>query len=164
MASATDTHDHSHAPTGGGNTVAQVLTREPLVLNNRSLNWITEKVCGIVEKPQPKYWWYLIVPSFLLTLVLVGCFTYLIATGIGVGDKSPSGLVLGYYQFRVLDRDWSRGNLDFGDSLFDPTKVADFGESRCGSDDVVRGGLCGYFPCAARGPGLDGVFLGSDSE
>lgn len=90
MASATDTHDHSHAPAGGGNSVAQVLTREPLVLNNRSMHWITEKVSGIVEKPQPKLWWYLIIPCFLLTIVLVACFTYLIATGIGVwGTNHP---------------------------------------------------------------------------
>ena len=33
------------------------LDEVPLVLNKRSLHWITEKICGIVEAKTPSWWW-----------------------------------------------------------------------------------------------------------
>ncbi|HTX66935.1 MAG TPA: hydrogenase, partial [Opitutaceae bacterium] len=33
------------------------LPRPPLVLNNRSFAWITDKICGIIEGPTPRWWW-----------------------------------------------------------------------------------------------------------
>jgi molybdopterin-containing oxidoreductase family membrane subunit len=60
------------------------LEREALVLNNRSLNWITESIAGICENPMPKWWW----PAFLISAAMTGMmFTliaYLISTGVGV--------------------------------------------------------------------------------
>ncbi len=89
MSSATETHDHA-APAGGGNPQANILVREPLVLNHRSMHWITDKIAGIVEKPQPKLWWILFVPCFLLSGVMLFCFANLIATGVGVwGTNQP---------------------------------------------------------------------------
>src|SRR5262245_38369639 len=90
MASATQAPD-DHAPSHGGDpSRAKVLLREPLVLNKRSYNWITERICGIVENPQPKLWWILFVPCFLLAGVMVFCFSYLISTGTGVwGPNQP---------------------------------------------------------------------------
>jgi len=81
--------DHSPvSPTAA--SPAQVLLREPLVLNNRSYSWITDRICGIIEKPQPRIWWLLFIPSVLLFLVMVYGFTYLIATGVGVwGNNHP---------------------------------------------------------------------------
>jgi molybdopterin-containing oxidoreductase family membrane subunit len=90
MADAAHAHDHHPAP-GGTPSRAKVLLREPLVLNNRNYSWITNKIAGVVENPQPKLWWILIVPCILLTLVMVGCFTFLIATGVGVwGPNNPA--------------------------------------------------------------------------
>ncbi len=71
-------------------TSPRILDREPLVLNNRSYSWITNRICGIVENKQPALWWILFVPSVLLTGLMVFCFTYLISTGVGVwGQKQP---------------------------------------------------------------------------
>ncbi len=68
----------------------RILEREPLVLNNRSYSWITNRICGIVENRQPKLWWYLFLPSVALTGVMVFCFAYLVASGVGVwGQKQP---------------------------------------------------------------------------
>ena len=68
----------------------RILDREPLVLNNRSYSWITNRVCGIVENKQPALWWILFIPSVLLTGLMVFCFAYLISTGVGVwGQKQP---------------------------------------------------------------------------
>jgi Ni/Fe-hydrogenase subunit HybB-like protein len=68
----------------------RILEREPLVLNNRSYSWITNRICGIVENKQPAFWWYLFIPSVFLTGLTVFCFTYLISTGVGVwGQKQP---------------------------------------------------------------------------
>jgi len=68
------------------------LEREPLVLNGRSLGWISDRVAGIIEGPTPKWWWAAFVPS---VLVMTLCFTmiaYLISTGIGVwGLNQPVG-------------------------------------------------------------------------
>ena len=37
------------------------LERLPLVLNNRSLGWITNTIAGIVEGKTPKWWWFFFV-------------------------------------------------------------------------------------------------------
>jgi molybdopterin-containing oxidoreductase family membrane subunit len=68
----------------------RILEREPLVLNNRSYSWITNRICGIVENKQPALWWILFIPSVLLSGVMAFCFVYLISTGVGVwGQKQP---------------------------------------------------------------------------
>jgi Ni/Fe-hydrogenase subunit HybB-like protein len=67
------------------------LEREPLVLNNRSLNWITETIAGICEKPMPIWWW----PAFLISAggmsMMFALVAYLISTGVGVwGLNQPA--------------------------------------------------------------------------
>lgn len=86
-------HDDPHdaAALNGPHSPARVLQREPLVNNNRSYHWITERVCGIVENKQPRLWWYLFIPSVLLFLVMVFGFSYLVASGVGVwGQNQPA--------------------------------------------------------------------------
>ena len=69
-----------------------VLAREPLVTNGRSMSWISNKICGIVENRQPALWWYLFIPSVLLMGVLGYCLAYLVTTGVGVwGNNHPVG-------------------------------------------------------------------------
>src|SRR5690606_3054879 len=63
---------------------AEGVAREPLVLNNRSLGWITDRICGIVENRQPLIWWVLFVPSVLGFGCLVFSLVYLVSTGVGV--------------------------------------------------------------------------------
>ncbi len=83
-----DTAHTSHGQTYSG--PPRVLDREPLVLNNRSYSWITNRICGIVENKQPALWWILFVPSVILTGIMAFCFIYLISTGVGVwGQKQP---------------------------------------------------------------------------
>ena len=68
----------------------RILEREPLVLNNRSYSWITNRICGIIENKQPGLWWALFVPSVMLAGVMAFGFVYLISTGVGVwGQKQP---------------------------------------------------------------------------
>ena len=68
------------------------LEREPLVLNQRSLGWISDRVASIVEGPTPKWWW----PAFLISASVAGMMFamigYLISTGVGVwGLNQPAG-------------------------------------------------------------------------
>ena len=82
-------HDSPHSPSSGPSR-AKVLLREPLVLNNRSYSWVTNRIAGIVENPQPKGWWFLVVPCAMLVAVMVFCFTFLVSTGVGVwGPNHP---------------------------------------------------------------------------
>jgi molybdopterin-containing oxidoreductase family membrane subunit len=68
------------------------LEREPLVLNNRSLGWISDKVAGIVEAKTPAWWWAAFIPSVILMLTCFGCIGYLVSTGVGVwGLNQPVG-------------------------------------------------------------------------
>ena len=60
------------------------LVRQPLVLNNRPLGWITEQVASIVEGKMPKWWNVAFVVSFLTMLMCFGYIGYLITTGVGV--------------------------------------------------------------------------------
>ena len=83
-------HEESHPPLDGPSSPAKVLLREPLVLHNRSYSWITDRICGIIENPQPKLWWVLFIPAVLLFLMMAYLFGYLIATGVGVwGQNHP---------------------------------------------------------------------------
>ncbi len=60
------------------------LEREPLVLNNRSLGWLSDRICGIVEDKTPTWWWVSFIislPTALICFLMIG---YLISTGVGV--------------------------------------------------------------------------------
>lgn len=71
-------------------TEAEGVAREPLVLNDRPMSWITDRICGIVENRQPFIWWILFVPSALLFGLLMGTLVYLVSTGVGVwGNNQP---------------------------------------------------------------------------
>ncbi len=62
-----------------------VLEREKLVLHDRSYHWITNRICGVIENPQPALWWILFIPSAIIALIGVGFgLTYLVSTGVGV--------------------------------------------------------------------------------
>lgn len=63
---------------------------EPLILNDRQAGWISRTVSSIVEEKTPSWWWLCFSVTSTLTLVLLGCATYLVATGVGVwGNNSP---------------------------------------------------------------------------
>lgn len=71
-------------------TQPRILEREPLITNNRSYSWITNRICGIVENRQPALWWWLFIPSVFLTGIMVFGFAYLISSGVGVwGQQQP---------------------------------------------------------------------------
>ena len=64
--------------------------RKKLVENDRSFDWITEKVCGIVEEKTPTWWWVCFFLSGFVSLFTVVGTVYLIATGVGVwGLNNP---------------------------------------------------------------------------
>ncbi|MFN7141977.1 MAG: hydrogenase, partial [Limisphaerales bacterium] len=66
------------------------LEREPLVANNRSFGWISDRVAGIVEGPTPLWWWLAFIPSLLGTVVLGFMLVYQISVGVGVwGNNHP---------------------------------------------------------------------------
>jgi len=76
--------DHSKANASVHPSEAEGVARELLVLNNRSLGWITDRICGIVENRQPFIWWVLFVPSVCGFLCLLFSLVYLVSTGVGV--------------------------------------------------------------------------------
>ncbi len=72
-----------------GKVVIPVLEREKLILNNRSLSWISNKVCGIIENKQPALWWALFIPCALMALIgVVGGLAYQVYSGVGVWGNS----------------------------------------------------------------------------
>ena len=67
------------------------LERAPLVLNNRGVGWISDKIAGICENEIPKWW----VPAFIISATVMSmmflCIAYLISTGVGVwGLNQPA--------------------------------------------------------------------------
>ena len=60
------------------------LVRQPLVLNNRPLGWITDQVAGIVEGNMPGWWNVAFAISFLVMMMCFSYIGYLISTGVGV--------------------------------------------------------------------------------
>ena len=67
-----------------------VLPRPALVENHRGFAWISDKVCGIIEEPTPKWWWVCFAVAVFVASFTVAGLTYLVATGVGVwGHRSP---------------------------------------------------------------------------
>ncbi len=66
------------------------LPRQPLVGNDRSPHWITEKVCSIVEEKTPLWWWICFCLAGLVATSTIGGIIYLVAAGVGVwGLNNP---------------------------------------------------------------------------
>jgi molybdopterin-containing oxidoreductase family membrane subunit len=66
------------------------MPRPLLVENDRSFAWISDKICGIIEGPTPRWWWICFgVTCFIASFTVAG-LTYLVGTGVGVwGHRSP---------------------------------------------------------------------------
>jgi Ni/Fe-hydrogenase subunit HybB-like protein len=68
------------------------LEREPLVLNQRNIGWLSDRVAGIAEIKTPRWWWVAFSISFVVMLICVSMVTYLISCGVGVwGLNHPVG-------------------------------------------------------------------------
>jgi Ni/Fe-hydrogenase subunit HybB-like protein len=66
------------------------IEREPLVLNNRSLGWISDQIAGIIEGKTPTWWWVTMLISLPIMVMCFAMIGYLISTGVGVwGLNSP---------------------------------------------------------------------------
>ena len=67
------------------------LERIPLVQNNRSFGWISDRVSAITEGKAPKWWWAAFIPSVTLLGLLGAMLFYQITTGVGVwGNHHPT--------------------------------------------------------------------------
>src|SRR4051812_40525258 len=67
------------------------LERIPLVSNQRSPGWISDRIAGVAEGKTPAWWWWAFIPSVILLGVLGGALTYMICTGVGVwGPGHPA--------------------------------------------------------------------------
>jgi len=67
------------------------LARIPLVQNNRSFGWISDRVAAITEGKAPKWWWAAFIPSFGFMCLLGAMLIYQISTGVGVwGNHHPT--------------------------------------------------------------------------
>jgi molybdopterin-containing oxidoreductase family membrane subunit len=84
LAQAPDQPREWDPQTGDGSLVEDPAQRAPLVLGNRSFGWVTETVCGYIEKG-PGRWW---TPAFLVSAHVAGLMPlmilYLVITGVGV--------------------------------------------------------------------------------
>jgi Ni/Fe-hydrogenase subunit HybB-like protein len=66
------------------------LERIPLVANNRSIGWISNRICSINEGKLPIWWWASFIPSVCLMCLLGVMLIYQITTGVGVwGNMHP---------------------------------------------------------------------------
>lgn len=68
------------------------MPRPPLVENNRSMPWISDLICGIVERKTPRWWYVSIAITGSIAAFGVFCIFYLLFTGVGVwGNNIPVG-------------------------------------------------------------------------
>ncbi len=66
------------------------LQRIPLVANQRSPGWLSDKIAGVAEGKTPLWWWLAFIPSVTMFIVLYCMIAYLISTGVGVfGNNRP---------------------------------------------------------------------------
>ena len=68
------------------------MPRRPLVWNNHSMAWISDRIAGIVENKAPLWWWVTISITGSFAAFGVCCIFYLLFTGVGVwGNNIPVG-------------------------------------------------------------------------
>jgi molybdopterin-containing oxidoreductase family membrane subunit len=80
----------SHATPANVHQTPAELERIPLVANNRSLGWISNRIASLCEDKAPTWWWVLFFPSALALGMLGFMLTYQISTGVGVwGNRHP---------------------------------------------------------------------------
>src|SRR3989442_4685205 len=60
------------------------LARQPLILNQRPLGWISDRISEVAEGKTPKWWWVAFVPSFIIMVICFTMVLYLMSTGVGV--------------------------------------------------------------------------------
>src|SRR5208282_2993898 len=66
------------------------MPRHPLVWNNHSMAWISDKIAGIVEDKAPRWWWISIAITASFAGFGIFCIFYLLYTGVGVwGNNIP---------------------------------------------------------------------------
>lgn len=66
------------------------VARPPLVLNKRTMGWISSYVSTIVESKTPLWWYISIAITSPIALITPLLLCYLVATGVGVwGNNSP---------------------------------------------------------------------------
>ena len=76
------------------------MPRPPLVWNNHSMAWISDRVAGIVEHKAPRWWWVAIAISSSFAAFGTFCIIYLLFTGVGVwGNNIPVGWAWGITNF-----------------------------------------------------------------
>jgi len=74
------------------NTTDDPRRRAPLVLNHTEFGFVTDTVCGVVERTTPRSWYIAFAAALTMTGVMFAMITYLITTGIGVwGLQVPVG-------------------------------------------------------------------------
>jgi Ni/Fe-hydrogenase subunit HybB-like protein len=66
------------------------LARVPLVTNNRSLGWITDKVSTIVEERTGRWWWIAFLICSPIALMGLCCVIYQISNGVGVWGENKT--------------------------------------------------------------------------
>ncbi|TAK96962.1 MAG: hydrogenase, partial [Verrucomicrobia bacterium] len=67
------------------------LERIPLVQNNRSFGWISDRVSQIIEGPTPAWWKVSFAISFTWMCILGAMLAYQVSTGVGVwGNHHPT--------------------------------------------------------------------------
>ena len=68
------------------------LLRTPLVSNDRSLDWISEKISSICEERTPFWWWVAFLITSPIACFGLICIGYQISNGVGVwGENHPVG-------------------------------------------------------------------------
>ncbi len=65
-------------------SIPKELERQPLVLNKRSIGWLSDQISGVAEGKTPKWWWWAFIPSAAITGVCFAMIIYLMSTGVGV--------------------------------------------------------------------------------
>jgi len=73
-------------------SAARPLARLPLVLNKRNFDWVTNRICGVVEERAPRWWWVAFTITASVATFGLFCLGYQISTGVGTwGNNIPVG-------------------------------------------------------------------------
>ena len=128
--------------------------RVPVIAPGHTFATVTDKISTIVlTRKTPLFWLIPFLISCALLMVFLAAVSYLFAKGVrDLGHSRPGDVGLGHHQLRMVDRNRTCRNVDFGDSAPAESIVAELIDRFAEAITLFAVASAGMFPLTSGPP------------